>query len=321
MKSIGQARRQLPSGFVERLYEILSVSEADQALKALASDRKTALRVNTLKTDIRTVMRSLADKAVKFQRVQWYEDALVLANESEKQAETWDEYADGRIYLQNPSSMIPPLVLNPKPGDSVLDMTAAPGSKTTQMAALMDNRGYILAVEKDFVRHARLQHNVQLMGVKIVESLRGDAERLDQTHQNTFDKVLLDAPCSGEGTFSLSSSQTYRYWSLKLIRRSSSLQRRLLKCAIEAVKPGGYVVYSTCTLAPEENEGVLTAILEELRDQTAILPIRIRFKPTRYTGGIPSFRDKTFHPSVRRAIRVLPSPWHEGFFCALLQRR
>lgn len=321
MRSVGQARRQLPSEFVDRLYEIFPPAQADQVLRALASNRKTALRVNTLKTDTRSVMSSLRDRTVKFERVAWYDDALILSNATEKQAAAWEEYTDGRIYLQNPSSMIPPLVLNPKPGHSVLDMTAAPGSKTTQLAALMNNRGSILAVEKDFVRHERLQHNIRLLGASIVHSVQGDAERLGKAHPNTFDRVLLDAPCSGEGTFALDNSQTYRHWSLKMIRRSASLQRRLLRAAISAARSGGLVVYSTCTLAPEENEGVLTQVLEEVGDQAVIVPVHQSFKPSRVTSGLSTFGEQRFHPSVRHAVRILPSLWHEGFFCALLQCR
>ena len=160
MLSIKEMRNRLPKEFMEFLYEKNTPIKVDQILLGMTSERYTTLRVNILKYDIQSLMRYFKEKNIKFERVPWYNEALIIKNANEKQIQKLDIYEKGYIYLQSLSSMVPPLALNPKEGEKVLDLTAAPGSKTTELAALMNNKGYILANELDKIRYERLKYNV-----------------------------------------------------------------------------------------------------------------------------------------------------------------
>ena len=166
MLSVLEVKRKLPNEFVEKLYENYTPLTVDKILSGMSGERNTTLRVNTVKSNIQEVMNKLKQNAIKFDRVSWHNDALILKNCTEKQIQKLEIYEKGCIYLQSISSMIPPLVLNPKENEKVLDLTAAPGSKTTQMAAMMNNKGYILANELDGLRCERLKYNVEKQGAK-----------------------------------------------------------------------------------------------------------------------------------------------------------
>lgn len=133
--------------------------------------------------------------------------------------------------MQSLSSMVPPLVLNPKEGENVLDLTAAPGSKTTQIASLMNGKGHILANELDKLRCERLKYNVQSQGAEIVDVINGRGEKIGDLYPEQFDKVLLDTPCSGEGRFTIYNVQSYKTWSPKTVNDLTKMQRKLFKSA------------------------------------------------------------------------------------------
>ena len=173
-------------------------------------------------------------------------------------------YEKGYIYLQSLSSMIPPLVLDAKGNEQILDMASAPGSKTTQISAMMNNTGHIIANELDKIRCERLKFNLNNQGATNVEVINGYGEKLGEKYLETFDRVLLDTPCSGEGRFIAEIAGTYRNWSLKTVKELSKIQRKLIKSGYNALKPGGIMVYSTCTLNLEENEDILKWALENL---------------------------------------------------------
>ena len=176
------------------------------------------------------------------------------------------------------------------------------------MAAMMDNHGYILANELDSLRCERLKYNVDKLGARIVEVSNGRGEVLGKKYENTFDKVLLDAPCSGEGRFLATDARTYRSWSEKTVKELAKLQKKLLKSAVAALKPGGEMVYSTCTLNREENEEILEWAVEELG--VKILEMGINIK-----NAIPAISD---NKEIEKAMKILPSKETEGFFVAKL---
>ena len=238
MLSILEVKRKLPQKFIEKLYENFTPLTVDKILSGMSGERNTTIRVNTLKSNVNEVMNILKEKAIKFERVNWYKDALIIKNVSEKYLQGLDIYNKGAIYLQSLSSMIPPLVLNPIQGEKILDLAAAPGSKTTQIAAMMKNEGYIMANELDSLRCERLKYNINKQGVEIVEVVNGRGEVVGKKHENYFDRVLLDVPCSGEGRFIATDARTYRNWSEKTVNELSKLQRKLLKSAYQALKPG-----------------------------------------------------------------------------------
>ncbi|OHD75264.1 MAG: hypothetical protein A2177_12675 [Spirochaetes bacterium RBG_13_68_11] len=301
-------RRRLPAEFVEGLYVLFSQSVAERILKGMGERRSTTFRANTLKADGAEILRFLHDGHIKYRRPPWYADAFVLAELDERDVGKWDLYLDGRIYVQGLSSMVPALALAPKPGDRVLDLAAAPGSKTTQMAAMMENRGAILANEPNAVRAERLAYNLRLQGCSIVEVHRGWGEKLGAGMPETFDRVLIDAPCSGEGRFAAAEPGTWRSWSRRTVTDCVKLQRRLLASGIRALKPGGTLVYSTCTLNAEENEQIIEGAL-------ASLPVSIETVHVQVPGALPGVR------GLDKAVRILPNRDHEGFFVCRMRKR
>ncbi len=317
MLSVLEVKRKLPNEFVEKLYENYTPLTVDKILSGMSGERNTTLRVNTVKSNIQEVMNKLKQNAIKFDRVSWYNDALILKNCTEKQIQKLEIYEKGCIYLQSISSMIPPLVLNPKENEKVLDLTAAPGSKTTQMAAMMNNKGYILANELDGLRCERLKYNVEKQGAKIVELNNGRGESIGKQYENYFDKVLLDAPCSGEGRFLATDARTYRNWSERTVKELAKLQKKLLKSAYLALKPGGEMVYSTCTLNREENEEILEWACNELDIEIIDIEAKIAKDASAIKNIVPAASDKT---EIKKALRILPSKETEGFFVARLRK-
>lgn len=306
MLSIAEAKRRLPQDFIQKLYENYSPLTVDKILVGMSDTRLTTLRVNTLKYEIQELMRYFKEKNIKFERVLWYKDALIIKNANEKDIQKLDIYEKGYIYLQSLSSMVPPLVLDPKENENILDLTAAPGSKTTQIAALMNGKGHILANELDKLRCERLKYNINAQGANIVEVINGRGEKIGEQYKEQFDKVLLDTPCSGEGRFYAGSVQTYKTWSLKTVNDLTKMQRKLFKSAYDALKPNGTLVYSTCTINKEENEYILDWALKNLN--LKLVDIKVEIK-----DAIPAFNeglDKT----INKAIRILPSKNMEGFF-------
>ena len=308
MLSALEVKRKLPQKFVETLYENYTPVTVDKILTGMSGERSTTLRVNTLKHNIQEIMKKLKEAGIKFDRVLWYEDALILKNVTEKQIQRLNMYENGSIYLQSLSSMVPPLVLKPKENEKILDLTAAPGSKTTQMAAMMNNNGYILANELDTLRCERLKYNIEKQGAKIIEINNGRGEIIGKKYEAFFDKVLLDAPCSGEGRFLATDAKTYRKWSEKTVNELAKLQKKLLKSAYQALKQGGTLVYSTCTLNRKENEEILEWAIDELKIKIEEIQLQIK-------NEISAISERE---EVKKAIRILPSKETEGFFIAKL---
>lgn len=308
MASITETKNRLPQDFIENIYEMFSPGVVDGILRGFLEKRYTTLRVNTLKANIQEIMRYFKEINIKFERVLWYNDALVIKNATEKDLQKLELYKEGKIYLQSLPSMVPPIVLAPKPGENVLDLTAAPGGKTTEIAAFMQNEGKVLANELDKLRCERLKYNVELQGAKIVTVNCGRGEKIGTLHKEEFDKVLLDAPCSGEGRFSMYNVQSYKTWSTKTVQELSKLQKKLLKSAYEALKPGGTLVYSTCTINKQENEYILDWAINELGLKLAKIDLEIK-------DAIPGINEG-LNKSINKAIRILPSKNMEGFFVA-----
>lgn len=311
MISINELKHRLPQDFMNEIYENYSPHVVDDILLGILSKRYTTLRVNTMKYNVQDLMKYFKEINIKFERVLWYNDALVIKNATEKEIQKLDIYEKGYIYLQSLSSMIPPLVLSPMENENILDLTAAPGSKTTQMSAMMNNRGYILANELDKIRCERLKYNVESQGSNIIEVVNGRGERIGENYSETFDKVLLDTPCSGEGRFTINNVQSYRDWSLKKVKDLSKVQKKLFKSACEALKPNGIMVYSTCTINKEENEYILDWALDNLDLKMVDIDLKIK-------DAMQAFNEDVNNKSINKAIRILPSKEMEGFFVAKL---
>ncbi|MDE6676212.1 MAG: RsmB/NOP family class I SAM-dependent RNA methyltransferase, partial [Clostridia bacterium] len=240
-----------------RLLSAHGTEISDKIWRGYEAARPVTLRVNLLKSDIQNVKEGLSGLGISFRSVDWYDSALIIENAREPELMQTALFQKGEIYLQSLSSMLPPLYMEPYADENILDMTAAPGGKTTQMSALSGGRAFITACERDTVRAERLRYNVEKQGAPRVTVLTTDSTKLDDFFK--FDKILLDAPCSGSGTIDLARSAKI---SEKLIENSSALQKKLLAKALKLLKKGGTLVYSTCSVLPCENEEILEPFLK-----------------------------------------------------------
>jgi 16S rRNA C967 or C1407 C5-methylase (RsmB/RsmF family) len=199
--------------------------------------------------------------------------------------------------------MLPPLFLDAKENDNILDMAAAPGGKTTELAQITNNKAQITACEVNKIRAERLKYNVDIQGATSVYVMNQDAKRLDDFF--SFDKILLDAPCSGAGTLDLNNSKNIKSFSYDLVKNSSRLQEELLKKALKILKPGKEMIYSTCSILDIENENVINKVLKGFNAE--IIPIHmdnLPLLPTKIVG----------------TILVRPTKYFEGFFIAKIRK-
>lgn len=313
MKTVANAKSKLPLDFINELNNTFTPRIVDKILSGMLEKRFTTLRVNSIKYSIDRLKIYLDNNGIIYKTIPWYDDALILINADEKRIQTLDIFKNGYIYMQSLSSMIPPLVLNPKENDKVLDLTAAPGSKTTQMAALMNNKGFILANELDKIRCERLKFNIQMQGAKICEVINRKGEEIGNEYPEKFDKVLLDTPCSGEGRFLLEDEKTYKAWSTKQVQDLKQMQKALFTSAYKALKSGGKMVYSTCTLNKYENEEVLNWAINQFNMEVINIEIELKYTLKGITKG--------YSNQLKNAIRVLPTQEQEGFFVAKLLKK
>ena len=275
--------------------------------KGYGVKRPLTLRVNNLKVKLEWVLNYFLENGIEFERVSWYENALIIKNKQEDDLRKLDIYEKGYIYFQSLSSMLPPLFMDFKANDQILDMTAAPGGKTTELAALSNNSVLITAVEKNKIRVERLKYNIEKQGAKRVAILQTDARFLDEYFM--FDKILLDAPCSGSGTLFLDEEISQKI-SEELILRSIEVQKTLLSNAIKHLKENGEIIYSTCSILKEENEKVLQAVLKD-NPNIEIVPL-----------NLDNYKDLPLLPVLLPGtLCVMPNEYYEGFFVAKLLKK
>lgn len=258
------------------------------------------IRINTIKTNKQEIIDKLKNAQIEFDEIEYNNNALIIRNKNEEDLRKLDVYENGEIYMQSLSSMLPPIVLEPKEKENILDMTAAPGGKTTQMSAMTDNRAYITACEKNKIRAERLKYNLQKQGAKMVNVMQEDARKLSDYF--SFDKILLDAPCSGSGTENVLNAK----FTEELIERSVKTQEELLKKALKILKPGGEMVYSTCSILKQENEDLLKKFLK--KSKIEIMPINL-------TDEIPMLPT-----TLKGTVCVCPTEIYEGFFVAKIKK-
>ena len=223
--------KEIPKFLEEMLLKSYGEDLKNEIIDGYKKDKKVTFRVNTLKSDKEKIKARLKEEKIAFKKVPWYEDAFIADNIKEDVIRKLDIYENGEIYMQSLSSMIPPLILNPKKNENILDMAAAPGGKTTQVSALSNNEAMITACEKNKIRLERLKFNIEKQGAR-VNVLMEDSRKLDNFF--SFDKILLDSPCSGSGTENVYDKK----FTKELIERSIKTQVELLKKGIDILKPG-----------------------------------------------------------------------------------
>ena len=296
----------LPVFLRERLLKEYKKDIVEKIILGYMQKRKVTLRVNTIKMKEDELENFLINSKINYSKVSFYSSAYILENIREEEIRNWEFYKEGKIYLQSLSSMLPQLVLEPKAKENILDMAAAPGGKTTQISALSENTALITACEKNKIRYERLEYNVNKQGAKGINLMRIDARNLSDFF--SFDKILLDAPCSGSGTLNLKNENIEKNFTEELIERSVKLQETLLKKAIKILKVGGELIYSTCSILKEENEDLLERILNK---NLELIPIA-----NNIFENVPKLPVK-----LEGTLCVMPNELYEGFFVAKIRKK
>ena len=297
---------QLPDFLLQALNSQYGESVAQEILSGMDVRRQVSLRANLLKSTPDVVAQSLTDAGIAHTRAPFSDTAFLLPEAQERDVWQLPLYQQGGVYLQSLSSMLPPIALEPRPDADILDMAAAPGGKTAQMAAMTGNRAAITACEINKIRADKLLYNLQKQGASRVNVMVRDARRLEDFFR--FDQILLDAPCSGSGTILSSDPSSYRAFSEKLVRNSAQTQLALLKKALTLLKKGGCMVYSTCSILEMENESILRAALKGVSAE--IVPL-----------DFPGLETLPRLPSpLPGALCVRPTSEYEGFFVAKIRK-
>lgn len=310
-------KKNLPEKFLERIMSFHLPSEVNILVKWLESRRKVQIRINTLKTSENEVLEELRKHKIKCKKFQPIQNCYIMQEAKEKDIEKLDIYEQGKIYFQNISSQVPVTFLWAKKDETVLDVTAAPGSKTSQIAAYMSNTWTIIANEIDTIRYERLCYNLKNLWCSNVKAINWDARKLwNQYKEWMFDRILADLPCSAEGRIFLKNHKSFWYWSEKNILKHAKLQKQILSTVIPLLKSWWEIVYSTCTVAPEENEGIITWLLENF--DLKIVPIEMNYKYIK--KWITEFEKTKYHPDCIHTLRCIPSEETEGFYIAKLRR-
>ena len=307
-------RELFPRIYLDMLYEIYTPKEVDSILRSYLTGRRTTFRLNRLKGNSEAALEELRKKNIKLDKCNYCDYVYMLRDGSERIIQQTESYKKGYVYMQNLSSIIPAVVLGVCEDDKVLDVCAAPGGKTLKIAEDMNNKGQIIANEVNPIRYDRLVYNIDKLGADNIEAVNLDGRKLMLIYKDYFDKVLLDAPCSGEGTIRVMNAKK-----IKLLKNGpfAKLQKELIVSAFNSLKPGGSMVYSTCTISPEENEEVVNYLLKKYNNAD-ILPIEIDLPNTR--KGLTGYKEKAYDERLKEAIRIIPNEFMEGFFMCLIKK-
>ncbi|ASI98745.1 tRNA (cytosine(49)-C(5))-methyltransferase [Thermococcus celer] len=299
--------REANPAFYER-YSMLE--DTDEFWEFLIKPLRQSVRVNTLKAPLEVVVERLSEE-FKLEPIPWVREGFFIDVDNLARV---PEHGLGLIFGQEASSMIPPVVLGPRPGELVLDMAAAPGSKTGQIAQYMENEGCIIANDPKLSRANVLIANLNRMGVLIARVTTRDGAYFGR-FENLFDRILLDAPCSSVGMI----RKRWKFlegWRLKGVIRYMNVQKRLILAAYKALKPGGTLVYSTCTIDPLENEEVVDYILR--KTDARLEPIDL---PVKTSEPVLEWEGREYPEELRKALRIHPNDNDtEAFFVAKITK-
>jgi len=301
------------------IYNYISFYYNEEAAKAFSKfvEKEPAMyiRVNTIKNNTPSLRKILSERyGIEADPVITIPDALKIVKGREFVSRTI-EHIMGEFYIQSLSSMIPPVILAPTSEDKVLDLCAAPGSKTTQIAEYMNNKGTLVANELQLERIKTLVYNIDRMNVVNAGIVHSKGEILSKIYDNYFDKILVDAPCSGMG-IAQKKSEVNTWWNITKSKLLGELQFKLIIAAIKMLKTGGELVYSTCTLSLEENELVIDKILSKYPVEVVDIELPVKSHP-----GFTRFHEDQLNPQLIKSKRILP--WEidsEGFFVVKLRK-
>ncbi len=276
---------------------------------------RRSIRVNTLKCSIKECKERLNNIGWQLNQVPWCKEGFWVKHETGRlDIGNTKEHLLGYYYVQEAASMIPPIVLDPKPDEVVLDMCSAPGSKASQIAQYMENKGVLIANDFTGMRLAPLGINLQRCGItnNIITKMYGQWFK-DQI----FDRILVDAPCSGTGTIR-KSFKTLKIWNPTMVQRLANVQKKLIETGFNALKPGGTMVYSTCSVEPEEDEAVVDYLISNY-DNAKIEEFKL--EGLNGSENITSFEGKEYSPEVKKTLRLWPQDTDtEGFFVSKIRK-
>ncbi|MAG10827.1 tRNA methyltransferase [Candidatus Pacearchaeota archaeon] len=311
--------------FLERMQKLLPDKKDYQTyLEILKIHPVKSIRCNKLKISPLELKKKLEAKNWKIKQL-WkrYPEVMIVESEVEPgEVGRALEHQLGYYYMQELASILPVIALEPKKDELVLDLCAAPGSKTTQLSSEMAGTGTIVANEVSMGRLKILASNLERCGAANTIITRKDGaafcNRLKKYNPKMqFDKILVDAPCSGEGTLR-SSLKTYAMWNIKTIQNLPKIQKNLVMSAFEILNPKGVLIYSTCTHAPEENEGVVDAVLKKFEGKVKLEKVNL---PVKTREGIIKWDNREFLDEVKKCARIYPQDNNtEGFFIAKFRR-
>ncbi|RVU71722.1 MULTISPECIES: RsmB/NOP family class I SAM-dependent RNA methyltransferase [Lactobacillus] len=294
----------LPTSFKEKFEKLLGKDEAAKMFAAINQNTKKAYRVNPLKA---------------IQQVSYDQDEAVpdLDNAYYGEVNGQDpEWVSGTVYSQDPAAMFPAKIAKVKPGEKVLDLCAAPGGKSTALGQALKGEGVLVANEISGTRVKALRENIERWGISNALITNNDSETLAKNFPDFFDKIVVDAPCSGEGMFR-KNPDAINYWSPEYILTCQSRQKEILQQAVKMLKPGGKLIYSTCTFSPEEDEEIVAWLVEQ--EGFKVLPIP-EITSTKISHGHPEWTNSNL-VELKETLRFWPQDnVGEGQFAAILQK-
>jgi len=291
--------------------------------KYFYNNKPVTFRVNKLKlgnNSIEQIINNLRNKGFELNDGPIKNSFICNYRKAELKLSETEEFNDGQIYIQGLSSMLPVMFMDLKKGQNILDMCASPGGKTSQIAAELNNECFITAVENNKKRYYILKNNMETLGAKCVNALYDNSVTLLLKYPNlseSFDRVLLDVPCSNEGSIYLHNSKSLEKWNSKTAERLAKLQRTLLYSGISLLKPGGSLLYSTCTYSIEENEQVIDWALKKFGNLN-VQKISVDLKNS--MPGFTKWKKDVFNDQLANTIRITPTELFIGFYIALLKK-
>ena len=301
----------LPEAFKERMAKMLG-AEADLFFASYDAPRTYGLRVNSGRISPEAFAEQFP---VPLERISRVPDGFtygVLSEAELPSAHPW--YRAGVYYLQEPSAMLPAALLPVSPGERVLDLCAAPGGKATALGTKLRGKGLLAANDISTSRARALLRNLEMFGITNILVLNESPEQLAERFPAYFDKILVDAPCSGEGMFR-KSPEVMAAWSPERVEFFAAQQRNILRCAVKMLRPGGLLLYSTCTFSPQEDEGSVSSILEEC-PELSLLPLPVE---EGFSNGVPAWGNGDV--SLKNCLRLWPHKMRgEGHFIALMAK-
>jgi len=292
--------------FIERINKI-----NPEILEGLREKREFSFRINRHKAGIEAV-EELQKEGYNPKPVEWSEFVYTLPMEDRKKITKSKTYTANKIYIQNLSSIISALSLDIDEDDWVLDLAAAPGGKSLIFS---EKAKKVSSVEPDKNRFFRMKRNFKEHGAKNIQTYNKDGRFVYKATGELFDKVFLDAPCSSEAHIDFKEGITW--WNLKRVRRFAKLQKELIISAFEALKPGGEMIFATCTFAPEENEESIDFLLNRY-DNAEVMDVDLPIDNIQ--KGITKWEDKEYHPDVSKTVRIIPKGAYSGFYFAKIKK-